>query len=98
MARVRFRIDRSVTTVLFVTTDRVVDMETSRLTPRQSWLFVVLSGIVAAGVVYVFGPADAGVPASVAVGGVVSLMFAVGYAVSNERVKQVLLDLLSLLP
>ncbi|ELZ88666.1 hypothetical protein [Haloferax sulfurifontis] len=73
-------------------------METSRLTPRQSWLFVVLSGIVAAGVVYVFGPADAGVPASVAVGGVVSLMFAVGYAVSNERVKQVLLDLLSLLP
>ena len=71
-----------VTTVLFVTTNKVVDMETSRWTPRQSWLFVALSGVLA----------------SVAVGGVVSLMFAVGYAVSNERVKQALLDLLSLLP
>ncbi|QIB77610.1 hypothetical protein G3A49_05460 [Haloferax volcanii] len=73
-------------------------METSRLTPRRSWLFVALSGIVAAGTVYVFGPSDSGVLASVAVGCVVSLMFAVGYAVSNERVKQTLIDLLSLLP
>ncbi|ELZ69251.1 hypothetical protein C5B91_16125 [Haloferax sp. Atlit-10N] len=73
-------------------------METSRWTPRRNWLFVVLSGIVAAGVVSVFGPSDSSVIASVAVGVVVSLMFAVGHAVSNERVKQALLDALSLLP
>ncbi|POG56206.1 hypothetical protein [Haloferax marisrubri] len=73
-------------------------METSRWTPRRGWLFVALSGIVAAGIVYVFGPSDSGVLASVAVGSVVSLMFAVGHVVSNERVKQTLLDLLSLLP
>ncbi|RDZ50891.1 hypothetical protein C5C07_18990 [Haloferax sp. Atlit-4N] len=73
-------------------------METSRWTPRRNWLFVTLSGLGAAGIVYVFGPADSGVATSVAVGVVVWLMFAVGLVVSNERVKQALLDLLSLFP
>ncbi|ELZ59039.1 MULTISPECIES: hypothetical protein [unclassified Haloferax] len=72
-------------------------MNSSRWSSWRNWLFVVLSGIVAAGIVSVFGPADSGVLASAAVGVVVCLMFAVGHAVANERVKQTLLDLLSLL-
>jgi Mn2+/Fe2+ NRAMP family transporter len=64
----------------------------------RRWAFVLLSGVVAAAVVYVFGPAGSDLVASLAVGSVVFLMFSVALVVSNERVKQTLIDLLSLLP
>ncbi len=67
-------------------------------TRARRWAFVLLSGVVAAAVVYVFGPAGPDLVASLAVGSVVVLMFSVALIVSNERVKQVLIDLLSLLP
>jgi len=67
-------------------------------TRARRWGFVLSSGIVAAAVVYVFGPATSNLVASLAVGGVVFLMFSVALIVSNERVKQMLIDLLSLLP
>jgi Kef-type K+ transport system membrane component KefB len=64
----------------------------------RTWGFVLLSGVVAAAVVYVLGPADSGVVAALAVGGVVFLMFSIALTVSNGRVKQILVELLSLLP
>jgi uncharacterized protein involved in exopolysaccharide biosynthesis len=57
-----------------------------------------LSGVVAAAVVYAYGPAGPDLVASLAVGSVVFLMFSVALIVSNERVKQVLIDLLSVFP
>jgi hypothetical protein len=62
------------------------------------WAFILLSGAVSAAVVYVFGPNAPDIVASLAVGSVVFLMFSVALTVSNERVKQILIDLLSLLP
>jgi hypothetical protein len=64
----------------------------------RKWAFVLLSGVVAAAVVYVFEPIGSNLVASLAVGSVVFLMFSVALKISNERVKQVLIDLLSLLP
>ena len=64
----------------------------------RGWAFVLLSGVVSAAVAYVFGPAASDLVASLAVGSVVFLMFLVALTVSSERVKQVLIDLLSLLP
>jgi hypothetical protein len=63
----------------------------------RRWAFVLLSGVVSAAVVYVYGPATSDLVASLAVGSVVFLMFSVALVVSNERVKQVLIDFLSLL-
>lgn len=67
-------------------------------TRAHRWLFVLVSGVAAAAAVYVFGPGGSSVVPAVAVGGVVVLMFSVALLVSNERVKQLLIDLLSLLP
>ena len=67
-------------------------------TRARRWAFVLLSGVAAAAVVYAFGPAGPDLVASLAVGAVVFLMFSVALIVSNERVKQTLIDLLSLLP
>ncbi|WP_380676491.1 hypothetical protein [Salinigranum sp. GCM10025319] len=64
----------------------------------RRWAFVLLSGAVSATLVYAFGPAGSDLVASLAVGGVVFLVFSVALTVSNERVKQILIDLLSLLP
>jgi hypothetical protein len=67
-------------------------------TRAQRWAFVLTSAVVAAAVVYVFGPSPSDLVASLAVGSVVFVMFSVALTVSNERVRQVLIDLLSLLP
>jgi membrane associated rhomboid family serine protease len=64
-----------------------------------NWLvFTLVSAAVGAVVVYVFGPADTRVVSSLAAGTVVFAMFTIGVKVSNEKVKQTLLDILSLLP
>ncbi|WP_240137538.1 hypothetical protein [Salinigranum salinum] len=60
--------------------------------------FVLSSGVVVAAVVYVSGPADAGVVTSLVIGTVVFLVFSVALTVSSGRVKEILLELLSLLP
>jgi uncharacterized membrane protein YjjP (DUF1212 family) len=64
----------------------------------RAWGFVLSSGVAAAAVVYVFGPADAGVITSLAVGSVVFFMFSVALTVSNGRLKEILIDLLSVFP
>lgn len=59
---------------------------------------VLSSGDAAAAVVYVSGTADPGVVMPLAVGSVVYLVLSVALTVPNGRVKQILIDRLSLLP
>ncbi|PHQ44272.1 hypothetical protein DJ68_19390 [Halorubrum sp. C3] len=58
----------------------------------------LLSAVVSVIVVYVFGPVDMRTVSSLVAGAVVFAMFTIGAKVSNEKVKQTLLDILSLFP
>jgi membrane associated rhomboid family serine protease len=66
--------------------------------PYRTLGFALLSAVVAAAVVYLLGPTGTGVVSSVAAGAVVFGMFAAGLVVANERLRQILVDILSLFP
>jgi membrane associated rhomboid family serine protease len=64
----------------------------------RRWGFAISSGLTGATVVYVFGPGETEIVPALAAGAVVFGIITIAMLVDNERIKEVLVEVLSLFP